>query len=105
MTTIYPELPHEDPTTWMQDFYIANMFGAKAIKDTYNTAVKEWKSDAVMMTWLCVALNHWSWIMYEHHKPELSELYADLYYKCKDKFYKVHEKDKDACRYFFEITD
>lgn len=61
-------------TTFYEDFSIADMFGASAIKDTYKRAFAEWKSDYKYLTELVMALN---WKIWEHY--ERNEEYAQLY--------------------------
>ena len=61
-------------TTFYEDFSIADMFGAAAIKDTYDRAFKEWKSDYEYLTELIMVLN---WKIFEHY--ERNDRYAELY--------------------------
>ena len=63
-------------TTFYEDFSIADMFGLDAIKDTYNRAFEEWKSDYKYVTELIMALN---WKIWEHY--EKNDAYAELYNK------------------------
>lgn len=55
---------NEFSTTFWDDFSIADAFGVGAIKDTYNRAFKEWKSDYRYLTDLVIVLNHKCWYWY-----------------------------------------
>jgi len=92
-------------TTFMMDFKIACWSGKAAILDTFNRAAKEWIDNVEYFTQLVIALNHLSWFFYEHDRPNLSELFADLFYKAQDMFYAKYENDKDAMHYYFVLTD
>lgn len=95
-------------TTFFEDFKIAIPFGIKAIKDTYNRAlyaVKMIDKDYKIFTELVMALNHLSWKMYDIGKDTLCDLFADLYYKAEEEFYKTFGENKEACRFFYKITD
>ena len=74
---------YEVKTTFFDDFSIADRFGAAAIKDTYKRAFNEWKNNYVYITELCMVLNHKCWMWYDKNET-ISELYGDLYYKCRD---------------------
>ncbi len=88
-------------TTFYEDFSIADKFGINAIKDTYNRAFKEWKTDYKYLTELVMVLNWKSW---EHEKnTEYCKLYCDLFYKLQDYAFK-NLKD-DELNYFIRITD
>ena len=90
-------------TTFWSDFSIADRFGIPAIKDTYNRAFDEWKTDYRYLTDLVMVLNHKCW---EHHHvghARVSELYADLFYKAQD--YAYENLQGDELRYFIEVTD
>ena len=56
---------YEPKTTFWMDFSIADRFGANAIKDTYNRAFKEWKTNYIYLTELIMELNHTIWQWYK----------------------------------------
>lgn len=47
---IEAETGYKPKTTFWQDFSIADRFGADAVKDTFNRAFAEWKTDHVYLT-------------------------------------------------------
>jgi hypothetical protein len=51
--------PYEDgfSTTFWSDFSIADPFGKDAVRDTFNRAFEEWKSDFRYLTDLVIVLN------------------------------------------------
>ena len=105
-------------TTFANDFAIAECFGDDAILDTYKRAVRGWIGNYKYMTELVMVLNArcWFWYECENKDLQLSQLYADLYYKAQDAFYAFYdEKDDDtdeqkdkkaeARQYYFDCTD
>lgn len=93
----------EFSTTFWMDFSIADKFGIKAVKDTFNRAYKEWKKDYKYLTDLVIVLNRKCWQHYDAGNDELSQLYADYYYKARD-YACSHLKGKEM-DYYFEMTD
>lgn len=93
---------YKPQTTFYQDFSIADAFGCAAVKDTYNRAFAEWKSNYVYLTELVMVLN---WKIHEHigSDNEKAQLYDQLW----------QEADAYACdnlageelEYFFSTTD
>ena len=108
--------PYKRITTFASDFAIAECCGDNSIKDTYRRASSSWMGDYKFATELALVLNWYSWFWYDNGEPGLSKLYADLFYKCKDAFYKywrVKKTDSDdersrkeeAQSYFFHTLD
>lgn len=107
------EVNYEPISTFASDFAIADFFTLREnelqhVKDTFDTAFEEWKNDTKMFTELTIVMNWLCWFHYyaQHQTAmtqELSQLYADYYYKCKD--YAYDNWDKEAIDYFFKITD
>ena len=93
---------YEPKTTFWQDFCIAEPFGEKAIKDTYNRAFNEWKNDKVYITELVMMLNWKSW-QYAETKPVLSMLYQSLWEQA-DAWCMDNLKGDDL-DYFLHTTD
>lgn len=91
--------------TFYMDFTIADVFGVNAIKDTYNRAFKEWKSDYRMLTALVMVLNHKMWEHYEAtpRRSELVELYNNLWTQADE--YAVTNLKGQELEYFYRITD
>lgn len=56
---------HRVSTTFWQDFTIADAFGRAAVKDTFNRAFKEWRSDYKYLAELVLVLNWKLWDWYE----------------------------------------
>ena len=93
---------YEFVSTFWQDFSIADMFGANAIKDTYDRAFEEWKDDYKYMTELVMVFNWKMWRWYETNE-EYGKLYKDMYEElsswCLDNF------EEHELSYYFNITD
>lgn len=93
----------EFTTTFPMDFAIADRFGIKAVKDTYNRAFKEWKDDVQYMIEFVTTLNMKCWYWHEQGNIELSEVYSDLYYKA---HYACLEHFKgDKARYYYSMVN
>lgn len=90
-------------TTFWSDFSIADAFGEEAVKDTFNRAFEEWKSDYRYLTDLVMVVNHKCWEHYEKGNERLSYLYSELYYKA-DAYACENLKDEEA-KYYFRTTD
>ena len=70
---------YEMTTTFWEDFSIADIFGIGAIKDTFNRAFNEWKTDYIYLTELVIVLNYKIWFWYERNgECEQSTLYNEL---------------------------
>lgn len=104
-------------TTFYSDLSIAEWIGGgEGVKSTYNDIVREWMDDCKFFTEFVLSLNWKSWEWYERSEiskyasqkeeaREISEVYANLFYEARDKFYEHFKDDKDALHYFFEVTD
>lgn len=90
-------------TTFDMDFAIADRFGVNAVKDTFNRAFKEWRSDARYLTELVMVLNHRCWYWNDMGRMALSKIYADLFYKAQGWAYN-HLKGEEL-KFFLEVTD
>lgn len=96
------ETDYQPKTTFWMDFSIADKFDIAAIKDTYNRAFKEWKTNHVYLTELVMVLNHKIWQWYEKNEA-IARVYnhlweeADLYAQ-----ENLHGEELD---YFYDITD
>jgi hypothetical protein len=99
------ELYEMAENTFAMDFSIADVFGAHAVKDTYNRAFKEWKSDYKMLTALVVTLNHKIWEHYEAtpRRQNLVELYDSLWRQAQD--YALDNLKGEELDYYYQITD
>ena len=90
-------------TTFKNDFTIADRFGIKAIRDTFNRAFGEWKTNVVYVTELCVILNWKIWEHYNKGDEVVARVYNELWQKV-DVWCQENLKGKDL-KYFYEITD
>lgn len=94
---------YECVTTFWEDFSIADRFGADAIRDTYNRAFTEWKSNFIYLTELVMVLNHKLWYWYEKGNQEYAELY-NIFWDETAQYAERNLKDEQL-RYYFRITD
>lgn len=90
-------------TTFPMDFSIADRFGINAIKDTFNRAFNEWKSDYRYLTHLVIALNHKIWEHYEKGNKAYAELYNSLWENADA--YACDNLKGDELSYFCKLTD
>ena len=89
-------------STFYEDLSIADVFGADAIKDTFDRVVQSWLNDYRMFTEFVMALNWKCWRWYNQNDA-LSELYADLYYKAHD--LACENFNEDELIYFYRTLD
>lgn len=93
---------YETKTTFWSDFTIADAFGIDAIKDTFNRAFKEWKSDYIYLTELVMVLN---WKIWQHYKTNelIARVYNDLWEKADA--YACENLKGNELTYFYDTTD
>ena len=95
---------YEMTTTFWQDFSIADCFGVAAVRDTFNRAFKEWKSNHVYLTELVITLNLKIWQHYEKNGScELSRLYNELWEQADN--YACENLKGEELDFFYRITD
>ena len=94
---------YKPKTTFYTDFSIADAFGLRAVKDTYERCMEAWKTDCVFLTELVRVLN---WKILEHHY-EGNTKYEDLYTKLWNKAdkYAMKTLKGEELSYFFRTTD
>ena len=95
-------LGYKQITTFYRDFGIAEVFGIKAVKDTYKQSFNSWKYDYKYLTELVMVLN---WKIWEHYKtnPELAEVYQGLWDKARD--YAVKNLKGAEFEYYYRTTN
>lgn len=89
-------------TTFWQDFTIAEKFGIKAVKETFDKVFEEWHKDYKYLTELVMVLNWKIWEHYQNDK-ELAKVYNDLWEQA-DNYACENLKDEEL-DYFYNITD
>ena len=89
-------------TTFRNDFAIADMFGTKAIKDTFERAFNEWKHDYKYLTELVIVLN-WRIFDYYDTNREYAKLYDELWRKADN--YAVNNLQGEELSYYYRVTD
>lgn len=93
---------YEMTTTFMSDFTIADRFGTDAIRDTFNRAFSEWKSNHVYLTELVIVMNLKVWEWYEKNN-DIALLYQSLWEKA-DGYACENLKGKEL-EFFYRTTD
>ena len=78
---------------FMQDFAIADMFGEKAVRDTYKRAKREWKKNPDYFASLIMTLNHRLWYHYENGREGYARLYDELWRDADDAKYRYFKGD------------
>lgn len=94
---------YKPQTTFWMDFSIADQFGEKSVRDTYNRAFSEWKNNHVFLTELVMVLNWKLWQHYENGNQNLAKLYNDLWVKSDG--YAVENLHGDELSYYYMTTD
>lgn len=93
---------YEPKTTFWDDFGIAEIYGEKAVRDTYARAFAEWKADKVYITELVLVLNWKIWQYAETNEP-LARVYNELWEQT-DQWCLENLKDDDKA-YYLRTTD
>lgn len=93
---------YEMTTTFFTDFSIANMFGEKAVKDTFKRAFDEWKNNYVYLTELVITLNYKIWEHYKNNES-LARIYNTLWEKADN--YACNNLKGDELSFFYKTTD
>lgn len=95
---------YELTTTFWEDFSIAEQFGIKAVKDTFNKAFSEWKDNYVYLTELSLVTNWKLWQWYKNDpKNALVDFYSDCYETVKN--YAYDNLRDDEFRFYLRVTD
>ena len=89
-------------STFYEDFSIADHFGALAVRDTFNRAFENWKTDYKMLTELVMALNWKIWRWYESN-DKLARVYNELWEKADA--YATENLKGEELSYFYRTTD
>lgn len=98
------EMNYTEITTCWQDFSIADRFGEKAIRDTYNRLFNQWKENHTKeITELTLVLNWKIWQHYEQGNEALTQVYNELWEKM-DLWCQENLKDDDL-DYYYHTTD
>ena len=99
---MFEMIGYEEKTTFWNDFSIADAFGIEAIRDTFNRAFREWKTNYIYLTELVMVLNHKIWQWYEK-QPSYGDVYNELWKKA-DEYACTHLKGEELS-YFYRTTD
>ncbi|MBP5424039.1 MAG: hypothetical protein J6Y78_16525 [Paludibacteraceae bacterium] len=89
-------------TTFYQDFSIADNFGVNAIKDTFNRAFEEWKTNYKYLTELVMVLN-WKIWRWNDKRDDYAKLYQKLWEKADA--YACNNLKGEELDYFYRTTD
>ena len=100
--TIEDAVGYKPITTFFQDFCIAEAFGESAIRDTYDRAFEEWKSDYKFITELVMVLNWRCWRWYRV-KDDFSKLYAELDHELDE--WAMDNLKGEELEYYIHTTD
>lgn len=89
-------------TTFWQDFTIADVFGDSAIKDTFERAFKEWKTNVIYATELAIVMSLKSCDWYDKN-IERCVLYSELFRMVDD--WCCNYFVDDELRFYYNTTD
>lgn len=90
-------------TTFWDDFSIADAYGIRAIKNTYERSFNDWKDDYQYLTELVMVLNWKLWYHYENGNEGYARLYNELWKEVD--MYAMDNLHGDELSYFIETTD
>ena len=89
-------------TTFWEDFSIAEVFGRRAIEETFRNAFSNWKTNYIYLTELVMVLNWKVWFWYEEDRS-VSEIY-NRFFETAD-HYAIESLRGDAREYFLKTID
>ncbi len=97
---------YEPQTTFWENFMISERFGARAIRNTYERVMKEWKNNYIYLTELVMILN-WNLWYWDGAGTRQSEEYAKLYDELWSKTdeYALTHLQGDELSYFLRTVD
>lgn len=104
--------------TFYSDFSIADWYGESSVRDTYKNVINSWGGDYKALTEIVMVLNHKAWAFdcrvdshylgarcTEEVRLRYIKVYTELYNKADAEFRKRYKDNKDAMRYYYEVTD
>lgn len=94
---------YEPFTTFWEDFTIAEPFGDNAIKETYEKAFKEWKSNYKYLTELVMILNWKMWHFWYLKQDKTSMIYQKLFEESSE--WALDNLKGEELSYYLETTD
>ena len=100
---IEDETGYQPQTTFWTDFSIADVFGVDAIRDTFDRAFGEWRSNFEYLTELVMVLNHKIWQHHEHGREDYAAVYDELWETAD--LWACENLKGDELAYFFSCTD
>ena len=90
-------------TTYWSDFRIADIWGIKAIKDTYKKAKKEHSNDIKVLTEIAMIMNHSIWFWHSNKKMDYAKVYDELWRDIDS--YILEKFSGDDLHYYLQTTD
>ena len=94
---------YEPITEYWKDFSVAELFGEDRVQKLYKRTFSKAKKNYKLFTELVMILNWKCWYWDTYMNPDLSRLYAELYYEA-DEYGLNHFKD-DELTYFWRTLD
>lgn len=101
---VWVETGYKPMTTFYGDFGVADNSRA-AIMETYSNGLLYAKTDYKVFTEFVMVLNIKCWEHYGDECTRRSELYADLYYRACNLFFKEFGNNEEAVHYYYVTTD
>ena len=98
----FGDLGHAPKTTFYGDLSIAEYYGPKDVRETYERVKKDWGANAEYWTEFVICLNWKIWQWYEKNE-ELAAVYNDLWTQA-DQHAGDTFKGADL-EYYYQITD
>lgn len=90
--------------TFYMDFQIADKFGEKGVRDTYNSVKKGWLSDPAAWGEVVCALNWRLWDLYKTDEA-IARVYQELWGDAEQLGWKQFENNKEASSIFYGKID
>lgn len=97
--------------TFPYDFAVADWFGEKEVRETYNEVRNSWLDNYKAFTEVAMTLSMLSNANAQLKRQGIDnrevfiDLYADLFVQSKTDFYEKYTDNEEACNFFFQMTD
>lgn len=92
----------ERKTTFYGDLSIAEVYGARGVKETYRQVMHSWGNNLEFMCEWVVALNQKIWQHHDTNNDKLAKVYNELWRKADD-YCRKHFKGEELSKYYAYI--
>ena len=97
--------PYELFTTFYSDLSVAEYFGEKGIRETFNNVCESWLNDYKYFTEFVLCLNWKIWAWHDLGCDKVAKVYDELWKKADAMLWEKYEGNEEATGYAFRVLD